>query len=73
MLILGIATIGVAMIGLTILWGIRIRRNLRRGSTKSPPLDPLWYLRSKTRRPTHEPPPAADPSHRPSDPRDVDE
>ena len=72
MLILGIATIGVAMIGLTILWGVRIRRNLRRNESKSTPLDPLWYLRSRTRRPTHDPP-AADNSHRPSDPRDADD
>jgi len=48
-LIVGIAVVGIALIIVVVLWGIRIRRRRRRPTASKTPFDPLWYLRNSDR------------------------
>jgi len=47
----GIAVVGAVLIVFVLLWGIRIRRQTRSRTSKQPPYDPLWYLKTSDQTP----------------------
>jgi hypothetical protein len=47
LLLAGIAAIGVATIGMIVIWGFRVRRTIREPLQKTAKPDELWYLRAK--------------------------
>lgn len=56
LLLAGIAAIGVATIGMIVIWGFRVRRTIREPLPKTAKPDELWYLRSKAGLPRDERP-----------------
>ena len=51
----GVAFVGILLIALVLIWGVRVRRLARtRVPSQSHP-DPLWYLRTRTSGPVREP------------------
>lgn len=56
LLLAGIAAIGVATIGIIVIWGFRVRRTIREPLPKTAKPDELWYLRSKAGLPREERP-----------------
>jgi len=47
LLLVGIAFVGLLLVGLTIVWGSRVRRLARRPLPEQSPVDELWYLKPK--------------------------
>ena len=47
LVIAGVACMGLMLIGLTILWGVRVRRLARQPLPEQSPIDELWYLKPK--------------------------
>jgi len=60
-LVVGIAVLGVFLIVVVLLWGIRLRRRNRTRKPPPAPFDPLWYLRQRTSEEPRPPPDDADP------------
>jgi hypothetical protein len=58
-LVAGIALLGVLLIVVIVLWGIRLRQRNRTRKSPEATFDPLWYLR-KGSTGTSEPPPPED-------------
>ena len=56
LLLAGIAAVGVATIGIIVIWGFRVRRTIREPLPKTAKPDELWYLRSKAGLPRDERP-----------------
>jgi hypothetical protein len=56
LLLAGIAAIGVATIGIIVIWGFSVRRTIREPLPKTAKPDELWYLRSKSGLPREERP-----------------
>lgn len=52
LLLAGIAAAGAALVGLVVLWGVRVRRVLRRPLPEQSARDNLWYLRPKKETPS---------------------
>ena len=48
----GIVVGGLALIGLVLLWGVRMRRIARPSLPEQTEVDELWYLKPKKRKPT---------------------
>jgi hypothetical protein len=44
-----ILALGVVLLSITLFWGRRLRRNLRREPPRSSVPDPLWYLKASVR------------------------
>ena len=47
LVIAGVAFLGLMLVGLTILWGVRVRRLARRPLPEQSPIDELWYLKPR--------------------------
>jgi hypothetical protein len=65
-LVAGIAVLGVFLIVVVLLWGIRLRRRNRTRKPPPAPFDPLWYLRKGTTAESS-PPPADDADPKPGE------
>lgn len=63
-LVAGIALLGVFLIVVIVLWGIRLRQRNRTRKPREAPFDPLWYLR-KGADETTEPPPSPETEPKP--------
>lgn len=50
LLLVGIAFVGLLLVGLTIIWGSRVRRLARRPLPEQSPVDDLWYLKPSKQR-----------------------
>lgn len=55
-LAVGVAFVGILLIALVLIWGIRVRRLARRRVPSQSLPDPLWYLRTRTHGHVQEPP-----------------
>lgn len=52
LLVAGIAAAGAALLGLVVLWGVRVRRILRQPLPEQSARDEFWYLKSKKETPS---------------------
>lgn len=52
-LVIGIAAVGLMLVLMVLLWGIRLRRRMKKRRRPSAEYDPLWYLRTRKTQPAN--------------------